>query len=399
MSGTVKARYFLIVIVSLFTVLGCAIQPSSPNAQPTTPMSKPPAAQPTPTAIPPVIVDNWQFKPRDNKWSGDFYEVDITITNLGDRRNFGLANLRNPGPELAMRDNTNKITEPWIPPPDPRKGEFITLPGYTREFYPNESWSGSVKFKMNPYAKDLALLITWHYHSKQELLFNFFESNPPTGQQSTSTTINPPTPVIVKPAITTTLKMNNVSYVEIHLSSIANSSSGVSNLPVGDQVLCYTPFKISGNEVFLSQYGASSFSQEAIIGTDIPKVTNLFFLINSTATYPQFMGKQAGKITLIFDTNQIEETNLIVGKNIREYTLDELYGPTVRTVTDPNSQVAWQGKTESRLIAIDMLTISVSPSNQAKALKQIKITDTSQSTTNSSDPGLIVWGITVSKVE
>jgi hypothetical protein len=341
-------------------------------------------------------VDNWQFELRDSKWVDDFFVIDITITNLGPRRNFGYGNLMNPGPELVVRDSTNKITEPWVATADPRKGEMFYLPVYFKEFYPNDSWSGNIKFKMNPNAKDIALLLTYHYHSEQYLLFNLTTS---TGSASnlpppSAPPVTPPPsipPKAVNPAVT--------NYIEVSLTTIANFSSSISNPPNGDQVFLNVPFKISGKELFLSQYGEASLPQEAILETDISKAKTIFILINTTATYPQFMNKQAGKITLIFDTGQTEETNLIVGKNIREYAIDELYGPTVRTVSDSNNQVAWQGNSQSRLIAIDMLTIPISSMNQARVLKQIKITDTSAFTTNSADPGLLIWGLTVEKVD
>jgi hypothetical protein len=195
-------------------------------------------------------------------------------------------------------------------------------------------------------------------------------------------------------------KFEMPTFKEVDLSPIANFNSGINNLPTGKQVFEGVPFLIAKDKLFLTQYGVATFPTEVILRIDIPHPQKLTILVNTTNTYRQFSDQQVGKISLVFDNDTDEETILIAGINVREYTMDTLYGDTVRTVTDPASQVAWQGQSlDGRSIVIDMLTIPIGPNNQSRSLKQIIITDTSDMTTHSSDPGLIIWGLTISYVE
>ena len=206
---------------------------------------------------------------------------------------------------------------------------------------------------------------------------------------SGSTNGQPTTPTIPTAPPTTPPSIPQPTFKEIDISAIANKPLD-SNFPHGENNFNGVDFNIS--QAFMTQYGAASLPEERSLSMDIAHPVTVYVLINSDNTYQQFSGRQAGKITLIFDNGLPEETKLVVGQNIREYTQDSQYGDTVRTVTDPHSQVAWHGS-DQRTIAIDMLTIPVI--NQLRSLKQVIITDTSKTTTNSSDPGLIVWGLTI----
>lgn len=216
----------------------------------------------------------------------------------------------------------------------------------------------------------------------------------------------PANPVMQNPAPPTGIPANptqapapssvpkETKFEEIDISTIANHPSS-SGLPHGEWIFYGVNFNIL--EVFMTEYGAAPLPVEGTVemDRDIAHPVKVYVLINTTDTYQAFFGKRVGKIALIFDNGASQETDLFVGQNIREYTLDSLYGNTVKTVTDPNNQVVWQGADQSRIVAIDMLTIPVNLNNQSRSLKQIIITDTSATTTNSTDPGLIVWGITV----
>jgi hypothetical protein len=124
----------------------------------------------TPTQT--VTIDNWQIQLISSSWRGSTLNVKLKITNLGPRRNFGLASLFDPGPELAVIDSTNKRIDPWVPEPDLSKGELMTVPPYTKEYYPNESWSGSLKFEMSPYSGETILYIGRYSWTQTAPLFN-----------------------------------------------------------------------------------------------------------------------------------------------------------------------------------------------------------------------------------
>jgi hypothetical protein len=219
-----------------------------------------------------------------------------------------------------------------------------------------------------------------------------------------------PTPAISTPPAATNTKSNDSpttpavqaeipKFKVISLLPIANFSSTATNLPYGDQVYYGVPFTTSKERIFSTQYGDSSFPIEGTLQTDISRPQKVYVLINTTNAYREFLNKQIGKITLVFDNGITEETPLIVGTNVREHTIDTTYGDVVRTVTDSANKLAWQGTSSGTLVAIDMLTIPIGSSNQARSLKQIIITDTSNLTANSPDPGLILWGVTISYIE
>jgi hypothetical protein len=121
------------------------------------------------------VVDNWEFQLDDSSWTGGTVTVKIKITNLGSRRNFGLVNFLYPGPELLAIDNTNKWVEPWVPEPDFTKGELLRLPPYTKEYYPKESWSGSLRFELSLYSGETKLYMTRYSHTRRAFLFNLGE--------------------------------------------------------------------------------------------------------------------------------------------------------------------------------------------------------------------------------
>jgi len=170
--------------------------------------------------------------------------------------------------------------------------------------------------------------------------------------------------------------------------SIANSPNNISDLSGGIHSFKGIEFNI--DKFFMTQYGLASLPVEGVLDVDIRHPQKVYILINSTDTYPIFLNKQVGKISLLFDNGYTEETNLIVGQNIREYTTNTV---TVKTVIDDTNQPAWYSANSP--FVIDMLTIPISAGNQGGSLKKIVITDTSKSTTNSADPGLIIWGLTV----
>jgi hypothetical protein len=105
-----------------------------------------------------VTNDNWAIKLNGGGWNGGTVTVKLTITNLGNRRCFGVCSLFEPGPELVAIDSTNKWVEPWVREPDITRLR-VYFPPYTREFYPGESWTGTLKFEMSPYSENVALYI------------------------------------------------------------------------------------------------------------------------------------------------------------------------------------------------------------------------------------------------
>ena len=105
-------------------------------------------------------IDNWQIQLVGIRWNGSTLNVNLIITNLGARRNFGFSSFSTLGqPQLAVIDSTGKKIDPWVRQPDFSQGELIVLPPYAKEYYPNESWSGNLRFDMSPYSGKTILYV------------------------------------------------------------------------------------------------------------------------------------------------------------------------------------------------------------------------------------------------
>ncbi len=109
--------------------------------------------------VQPKVVDNWQFQLLNAKWDKSTVIIKLTITNLGQRRIWGSRYALGTGKVevLAAIDSTNKIIEPYSREPNFSKGELIVLQPYEKEFYPNEDWTGELKFTMSPYSGNTIL--------------------------------------------------------------------------------------------------------------------------------------------------------------------------------------------------------------------------------------------------
>lgn len=120
-------------------------------------------------------VESWHIRLDGGGWNGGTATIRLTITNLGNRRCFGLCSLLDPGPELVAMDSTGKLVEPWVREPDFSRGELLVFPPYTKEFYPNETWSGTLKFELSPYSGKTWLYMTEYSHTRRYPLFDLGE--------------------------------------------------------------------------------------------------------------------------------------------------------------------------------------------------------------------------------
>ncbi len=114
------------------------------------------------------VYDSWFISLSGGGWKNGTLELELTISNNGPRRNFGYVGI-SPGPQLVTIDSTGKLVEP--------EGNPFSL-WYAREFYPNEIYSGSLKFQMSPYSGKTGLYITKYYHARRYLLFDVEQPKP-----------------------------------------------------------------------------------------------------------------------------------------------------------------------------------------------------------------------------
>lgn len=107
-----------------------------------------------------ATIDGWKIDLISSSWSGSTLTVNLKITNLGQRRNFGILD----GTGLAVIDSTNKRVNPLL-----SRGQ--TQPSYAKEYYPNEDWAGKLTFQVSPYSGETDLYFGKYNFTQQTILF------------------------------------------------------------------------------------------------------------------------------------------------------------------------------------------------------------------------------------
>jgi hypothetical protein len=105
----------------------------------------------------------------------------------------------------------------------------------------------------------------------------------------------------------------------------------------------------------------------AVPGTQFSVAVNthntksIHLLLNSSNAALSYKGLAVGKIHLTFSDASVQDTNLVVGGNVREWWTGS--GFLVDTITDPNTTNVWQGAAQPGMAAgtaiIDMLSVNV----------------------------------------
>jgi len=107
-----------------------------------------------------ITIDDWEISLEGGGWKGSTVTVKLTITNLGRRRYFG-PDIYQPGPQIVAIDSTDKFVFP----------HFETS-SYYKEFYPNESWAGTLRYEMSPYCGRTRLYMTRYTYTHNDYLFD-----------------------------------------------------------------------------------------------------------------------------------------------------------------------------------------------------------------------------------
>jgi tRNA A-37 threonylcarbamoyl transferase component Bud32 len=182
----------------------------------------------------------------------------------------------------------------------------------------------------------------------------------------------------------------------VSLASIANDDlSAYGEPPTGDMLLGGVPFYVSvsfGTQGdFLRDRPTSAILK---IDPPISHPAKVFILMNSGNTYKHFKGLQLGIVDLRFSDGSLHTTQLIAGKNIREWRFTA--PGVVSTISSSDVQEVYRVKRAGEDFAVlDMLTITIPEQQRSSDLIGIMFTDTSQDTTGSLDPGFFVAGVTV----
>lgn len=136
------------------------------------------------------------------------------------------------------------------------------------------------------------------------------------------------------------------------------------------------PFLIKRGErgIFNTHYlkGAEAF---ITLKEPISHVLSVYMLINSGNSRTEHIRSIVGTVELVFEDNSVQEKDLELGKNLREWAPGNIIpGGLVDTATDQHYQPFWAGKnTRGNDAVIDRLEIPIQKRNSDNRLKQIKL--------------------------
>jgi hypothetical protein len=150
--------------------------------------------------------------------------------------------------------------------------------------------------------------------------------------------------------------------------------------PSGDALLGETQFHLESKSLVFDTssqireyYPRDDGSKEVTLTLSKPikAIKSLYILINSGNSKSFYVSEKIGEIKLLFKDVPPITTDLILGKNIREWCIGA-QGNLVREFSDPMSKVVWQGLNKNGTYAvIDCLNIPIHEAIKNNALEQI----------------------------
>jgi serine/threonine-protein kinase len=202
----------------------------------------------------------------------------------------------------------------------------------------------------------------------------------------------PPTPAAI-PA-------GPLAILPIDLALIGNQrfAQNYLNPPQGLVTLQGIPFEF-GERVFWSQADPTvSLPTSAQLPLSIPSPRSAFILVATGDGFRRFEGKAVGRIEFYFQINPPLIVELVLGKNVREWQT----GSSSIVTRAPEVSQVWQGTVTSSPdidAVLDLLTISIPPTNWADTMTGIGIYDTSVESVQSRDPAIGIMGLAIEHVQ
>jgi len=202
------------------------------------------------------------------------------------------------------------------------------------------------------------------------------------------------------PTETSTPAPPPLAFHPISLSQIANASTetGYVAPPLGVVELHGVLFDLprGQNSVTTQAESLPSYPIELVLSNvNITMAQQVYLLITGGNTRIQFEDIKIGEVDLVFSNNQHFITDLVPGRNLREW---KIYGDhNVTWTSATNISEVWQtpNHDDSGLGIIDLLMIIVPPQLRDETLLEIRIYDQSQATVGSMDPAINLLGVTV----
>jgi len=184
------------------------------------------------------------------------------------------------------------------------------------------------------------------------------------------------------------------NYQGISLEGISTIRFKESNLGLtpATQVLEGIPFDFGWH--FESQSEAKKqYPTSFSIKTHVQNPTNVYFLIQAGWGYDFYKDKKIGEISLQFSDGAIYHIPLILGENVRDWSVTN--ERAVRSLTSTFIEEAWAGDSTAGKGRIDMLTIPIVGDLRGRELAAVEFVDTSVEYAGSKDPNIHILGITV----
>jgi hypothetical protein len=207
----------------------------------------------------------------------------------------------------------------------------------------------------------------------------------PTATSPPPTAVPPPAPTL--PPV--------VAYWPIPLGTAANGASDFLSPPVGAIALEGIPFQLSDRE-FKSQASPSpnnGYPTSASLTMDVPQAYRAHLLLTTGNGFNAFNGSVVGQVMAYCNGAGISLTDLVLGRDLREWHVAENVVSTASRVRQ-----VWSGAiaTFPDLNGhYDMLSLNLPDACRNGRLTRLDVIDSSANTVGSLDPGLNFVGVTV----
>lgn len=223
---------------------------------------------------------------------------------------------------------------------------------------------------------------------------------PPAGTASTpaaSAATSAATPVLTPTSVPTSTG-NPPKFSTVTLEGIGVREESNLELPAGTNYLLDVPFE-TGWSVATQSSDRPASPTEVEMDVSIQRPINVYLLLQGGTVLKELSGEMLGTVLLTFDGGQSHTTPLVIGDNIRDWSL-EAPNVVVTTCTSPHLEEAHRGYTpEGRPGRMDMLTIQVPEKFRDSRLESIRLTDTSSEELGSQNPCIHLLAVTVEHIQ
>ncbi|NOT03260.1 MAG: toll/interleukin-1 receptor domain-containing protein [Anaerolineales bacterium] len=152
-------------------------------------------------------------------------------------------------------------------------------------------------------------------------------------------------------------------------------------------------------EIYTQNSDVPHFPQIITIPFRIVNPISIYFLIQADWGLVKYRGAQVGKIIIRFEFGESYEYQLILGRNIRDWSRGSASN-AVDTISSPDITSAWVGRAPNgKRGGMDLLTVSLPEQFQSQIISSIDIVDSTLDTTGDYNPGIHILAMTAKFAE